>query len=68
MDSNSEHHPVFMVFPPEISASEFQSMKNVATRYESTMPFYKLFTTKIKIFGVSKISPNVNATEGVLEI
>lgn len=66
MDSNSAHHPVFMIFPPEVTASEIQSMKNTATDYESTMPFLKIFTAKMKIFGVSKIFPNVNATGGVL--
>ncbi|KAK1335836.1 hypothetical protein QTO34_003634 [Cnephaeus nilssonii] len=55
MDSNSAHHPVFMVFPPELTASEFQSMKNIATAYESTMPFSKCCTTKIKIFGTIQI-------------
>lgn len=68
MDSNTAHRPVFMVFPPEVTASEFQSTKNIATTYESTMPFFKLCTTKIKIFGVSEICSNVNANEGVLGI
>nr|KAF6343204.1 membrane spanning 4-domains A5 [Pipistrellus kuhlii] len=51
MDSNSAQHPVFMVFPPEVTASELQSMKNTVTAYDSTMPFLKCFTKKIKIFG-----------------
>ncbi|XP_006091706.1 membrane-spanning 4-domains subfamily A member 5 [Myotis lucifugus] len=55
MDSNTAHHPVFMVFPPEVTASEFQSMKNIATTYETTTPFLKLCTTKIKIFGTIQI-------------
>lgn len=66
MDSNSAQHPVFMVFPPEVTVSELQSMKNTVTAYESAMPFLKCFTKKIKIFGVSKICPNVNDTEGML--
>ncbi|KAM7084904.1 membrane-spanning 4-domains subfamily A member 5 isoform 1-T1 [Molossus nigricans] len=58
MDSSTSHNPVFIIFPPEVTVPEFHSMKNTTTDYESTMPFPKLLTTKIKIFG-----PELTRTE-----
>lgn len=66
MDSNSAHSPVFLVFPPEITVSKLQSPEFIATTYESSGPFPKSLTTKMKTLGVSKICPNVYSTEGVL--
>lgn len=66
MDSNTAHKPVFLVFPPEVTVPEFQSMDYATTTYESSIPFPKLLATKVKLFGVSKICPNANASEYVL--
>lgn len=66
MDSGTTHNPVFLVFPPQVTVPEFQSTNSAATMVESQIPFPKLLATKMKIFGVSKIWPNVNSTEGVL--
>ncbi|KAM5317318.1 membrane-spanning 4-domains subfamily A member 5 [Glossophaga mutica] len=56
MDSNTAHNPVFMVLPPEVTVPEFhQSREPTATTLESTMPFPKLLTTKIKISGAIQI-------------
>ncbi|KAM7084905.1 membrane-spanning 4-domains subfamily A member 5 isoform 2-T2 [Molossus nigricans] len=67
MDSSTSHNPVFIIFPPEVTVPEFHSMKNTTTDYESTMPFPKLLTTKIKIFGTIQILLGVmNFSFGVI--
>ncbi|KAF0871751.1 membrane-spanning 4-domains subfamily A member 5-like [Crocuta crocuta] len=53
MDSTSSHNPVFLLFPPEITAPEFQSPE--LTVYESSSPFPKSLTTKMKILGAIQI-------------
>ncbi|XP_016055854.1 PREDICTED: membrane-spanning 4-domains subfamily A member 5 [Miniopterus natalensis] len=55
MGSKTVRNPVFMIFPPEVTAPDFPSTKNAATAYGPTMPFSKLFTTKFKIFGTIQI-------------
>ncbi|XP_066108946.1 membrane-spanning 4-domains subfamily A member 5-like [Saccopteryx bilineata] len=51
MESNTAHSPVFMVFPPEVTVPADRT----DTALESTMPFPKLFTTKMKVFGTIQI-------------
>ncbi|KAF6333627.1 membrane spanning 4-domains A5 [Rhinolophus ferrumequinum] len=51
MDSNTAHKPVFLVFPPEVTVPEFQSMDYTTTTYESSIPFPKILATKVKLFG-----------------
>ncbi|XP_058545137.1 membrane-spanning 4-domains subfamily A member 5 isoform X1 [Neofelis nebulosa] len=55
MDSNSAHNPVFLVFPPEITVSKLQSPEFIATTYESSGPFPKSLTTKMKTLGAIQI-------------
>ncbi|XP_042760368.1 membrane-spanning 4-domains subfamily A member 5 isoform X2 [Panthera onca] len=55
MDSNSAHSPVFLVFPPEITVSKLQSPEFIATTYESSGPFPKSLTTKMKTLGAIQI-------------
>ncbi|XP_036993720.1 membrane-spanning 4-domains subfamily A member 5 [Artibeus jamaicensis] len=56
MESKTAHNPVFMVLPPEVTVPEFhQSRDPTAATLESTMPFPKLLTTKIKISGAIQI-------------
>ena len=57
MDSRAAHSPVFLVFPPDITMPEIQSGHVTGTTYDSSMPFPKLLATRMKILGVSKISP-----------
>lgn len=66
MDSNSAHHPVFLIFPPEITVPEYQSTELTGTTYESSMPFPEMLTKRMKILGVSKICHNVTSTESML--
>ncbi|ELK13499.1 Membrane-spanning 4-domains subfamily A member 5 [Pteropus alecto] len=51
MDSNKTHNPVFLVFPPQVTVPEFQSTDSTVTTVESRIPFPKLLSTKMKIFG-----------------
>ncbi|XP_011377781.1 membrane-spanning 4-domains subfamily A member 5 [Pteropus vampyrus] len=51
MDSNKTHNPVFLVFPPQVTVPEFQSTNSTVTTVESRIPFPKLLSTKMKIFG-----------------
>ncbi|XP_019511566.1 PREDICTED: membrane-spanning 4-domains subfamily A member 5-like isoform X2 [Hipposideros armiger] len=55
MDSNTERHPVFLIFPPEVTVPKFQSMDYGATTYESSIPFPKFLATNVKIFGTIQI-------------
>ncbi|XP_057581646.1 membrane-spanning 4-domains subfamily A member 5 [Hippopotamus amphibius kiboko] len=55
MESNAAQHPVFLVFPPDITVPEFQSMDITGTTYESSMPFPKLLATRMKILGTMQI-------------
>ncbi|KAF6333625.1 membrane spanning 4-domains A5 [Rhinolophus ferrumequinum] len=55
MDSNTAHKPVFLVFPPEVTVPEFQSMDYTTTTYESSIPFPKILATKVKLFGAIQI-------------
>lgn len=63
MDSSTAHSPVFLVFPPEITASEYESTELSATTFSTQSPLQKLFATKMKILGVSKTCPYVYFTE-----
>uniref|UniRef100_A0A2I2Y4L2 Membrane spanning 4-domains A5 n=1 Tax=Gorilla gorilla gorilla TaxID=9595 RepID=A0A2I2Y4L2_GORGO len=54
MDSSTAHSPVFLVFPPEITASEYESTELSATTFSTQSPLQKLFAPKMKILGVSK--------------
>ncbi|XP_039716182.1 membrane-spanning 4-domains subfamily A member 5 [Pteropus medius] len=55
MDSNRTHNPVFLVFPPQVTVPEFQSTNSTVTTVESRIPFPKLLSTKMKIFGTIQI-------------
>uniref|UniRef100_A0A8D1N646 Membrane spanning 4-domains A5 n=1 Tax=Sus scrofa TaxID=9823 RepID=A0A8D1N646_PIG len=55
MDSNSAHHPVFLIFPPEITVPEYQSTELTGTTYESSMPFPEMLTKRMKILGTIQI-------------
>uniref|UniRef100_A0A8C4FHW4 Membrane spanning 4-domains A5 n=1 Tax=Catagonus wagneri TaxID=51154 RepID=A0A8C4FHW4_9CETA len=55
MDSNTAHRPVFLIFPPEITVPEFQSMELTGTTYESSMPFPEILTKRMKILGTIQI-------------
>lgn len=57
------HSPVFLVFPPEITASEYESTELSTTTFSTQSPLQKLFATKMKIIGVSKTCPYVYSTE-----
>ncbi|EAW73888.1 membrane spanning 4-domains A5 [Homo sapiens] len=51
MDSSTAHSPVFLVFPPEITASEYESTELSATTFSTQSPLQKLFARKMKILG-----------------
>ncbi|XP_047630471.1 membrane-spanning 4-domains subfamily A member 5 [Phacochoerus africanus] len=55
MDSNAAHHPVFLIFPPEITVPEYQSTELTGTTYESSMPFPEMLTKRMKILGTIQI-------------
>ncbi|KAG8505739.1 Membrane-spanning 4-domains subfamily A member 5, partial [Galemys pyrenaicus] len=47
--------PVFLVFPPEITVPEFQSVDVTETSYGSHVPNPKLLSTKLKVIGSVQI-------------
>nr|AAK01641.1 testis-expressed transmembrane-4 protein [Homo sapiens] len=55
MDSSTAHSPVFLVFPPEITASEYESTELSATTFSTQSPLQKLFARKMKILGTIQI-------------
>ncbi|EHH22833.1 Testis-expressed transmembrane protein 4 [Macaca mulatta] len=55
MDSSMAHSPVFLVFPPEITASEYESTELSTTTFSTQSPLQKLFATKMKIIGTIQI-------------
>uniref|UniRef100_A0A8I5T4B9 Membrane spanning 4-domains A5 n=1 Tax=Pongo abelii TaxID=9601 RepID=A0A8I5T4B9_PONAB len=55
MDSSTAHSPVFLVFPPEITASEYESTELSTTTFSTQSPLQKLFATKMKILGTIQI-------------
>ncbi|KAL4696762.1 hypothetical protein H8959_002460 [Pygathrix nigripes] len=55
MDSSTTHSPVFLVFPPEIIAPEYESTELSTTTFSTQSPLQKLFATKMKIIGTIQI-------------
>ncbi|XP_004016561.1 membrane-spanning 4-domains subfamily A member 5 [Ovis aries] len=55
MSSRAAHSPVFLVFPPDITMPEFQSRDATGSTYDSSMPFPKLLTTRMKVLGAVQI-------------
>ncbi|XP_033063480.1 membrane-spanning 4-domains subfamily A member 5 [Trachypithecus francoisi] len=55
MDSSTAHSPVFLVFPPEIIAPDYESTELSTTTFSTQSPLQKLFATKMKIIGTIQI-------------
>ncbi|XP_037374182.1 membrane-spanning 4-domains subfamily A member 5 [Talpa occidentalis] len=55
MYSSAADTPVFLVFPPEVTVPEFQSVDVTETSYGSHIPNPKLISAKLKILGSIQI-------------